>query len=122
MTIIERTLSILSDKGLKMSELCQHIGIGTSTLANWKTRNTDPAAKYIIPICEFLNVTPEYLLTGKKPQKKDVSDITEDETKVLKYYNRLNEDHKDLIKGEMVRLYEDEKSLNDVEFSDELAK
>lgn len=46
----------------------------------------------------------------------------DDETKVLKYYNRLNEDHKDLIKGEMVRLYEDEKSLNNMEFSDELAK
>ena len=120
MTIIERILETLEINGLKMSELCQYIGIGTSTMANWKTRNTDPPAKYIIPICEFLNVSLHYILIGKSDSKLELS---EEETKVIKYYYRLTEEQKDYIKGEMVRLnmVEPQNKL-DVEFAKELAK
>lgn len=120
MTIIERILETLDTNGLKMSELCQYIGIGTSTMANWKTRNTDPPAKYIAPICEFLNVSLHYILTGETNSKVEVS---EDETKVLKYYDRLTDEQKDYIKGEMVRLnmVEPPNKL-DVEFAQEWAK
>lgn len=119
MTIIERILNLLDEKGLKMSELCQYIGVGTSTMANWKTRNTDPPAKYIAPICEFLNVSFDYILTGKKNTSSENSD---DVNKALHYYERLTVEQKDYIKGEMVRLYMAEPAnKQDVEFADELA-
>ncbi|MCM1232050.1 MAG: helix-turn-helix domain-containing protein [Ruminococcus flavefaciens] len=69
MSIIDNVLSILEKNGLTQMDLCRAIGVKSSTVTNWKTRNTDPPAKYIIPICEFLNVTPEYLLTGKEKVK-----------------------------------------------------
>ena len=65
LSIIERLLIIIKEKGLKPADLCKAIDINTSTMTNWKQRNTDPPAKYIIPICEFLEITPYYLLTGK---------------------------------------------------------
>lgn len=64
MSIINNLLSILEEKKLKQTDLCNAIKVNSSTVTNWKTRNTDPPSKYIIPICEFLSVSPEYLLTG----------------------------------------------------------
>lgn len=104
MEIIDRVLTELERQGLKMAGLCQHLGIGTSTMANWKTRHTDPPAKYVAPICEYLNVSTYYLLTGKTDREKIVSGLAEDEQKVLKYYGDLTEEQRDYIKGEMARM------------------
>ena len=66
MTICERLFSTIESKGLKVSDLCRAIGVSTSTTTNWKQRNTDPPAKYIFPICEFLGVSSTFLLTGEE--------------------------------------------------------
>ncbi len=63
--MIQRILALLDQKSLKAVDLCRHIGINTSTMTNWKNRGTDPPAKFVIPICEFLGVSCEFLLTGK---------------------------------------------------------
>ena len=65
--IIQRIVALLSEKKLKKADLCKYLGVNTSTMANWQTRNTDPPSKYIIPICEFLEISPYYLLTGSEP-------------------------------------------------------
>ncbi len=64
--ITQRMLSLLDEKSLKMADLCRFLEINTSTMTNWKNRGTDPPARYIAPICEFLGVSCEYLLTGKE--------------------------------------------------------
>lgn len=62
MSIIERIIQITDSKNLNQSDLCKYLNISNSTFSTWKTRNTDPPAKYILPICEFLNVSANYLL------------------------------------------------------------
>ena len=64
--IIERIVELLSQQGKMQKDLCKYLDVGTSTFSNWVTRGTDPPSKYIIPICEFLGVSCEYLLTGKE--------------------------------------------------------
>jgi transcriptional regulator with XRE-family HTH domain len=119
MQVVQRVFQLLEEQGKGQKELAHFLNVSPTTVSAWKKRNSDIPSSYISAIADFLNVSCEYILTGKKNSS---SEFSEDEIKVLRYYNRLNEDHQDLIKGEMVRLYEDEKSLNDVEFSDELAK
>lgn len=85
MSLINDIILILERKKKKQSELCAYLGINTSTMTNWKNRNTDPPAKYIIPICEFLEVSPYFLLTGK--EKK--SSLLNDEQELLNYYKAL---------------------------------
>ena len=95
MFIIDDILDLLERKGLKQSDLCSYININTSTMTNWKNRKTDPPAKYIIPICEFLDISPYRLLTGK--EKSSPTDLTADEQELLTYYKDLTKREKRII-------------------------
>jgi len=77
MSIIERIIQIMDTKDLNQTELCKYLRIRDSTFSNWKVRGTDPPAKYILPICEFLNVPTDYLL-GNAENKNEYSINTGD--------------------------------------------
>lgn len=88
MTICERMFQIIEEKGKKTADLCRILEIGTGQTTTWKKRNTDPPAKYITQICEFLEVTPEYLLTGKECSNLN---LTENEKEMLQHFKKLSE-------------------------------
>ena len=93
MTISERLFDFMEQKSITSYALCQKIGIGTSTVNNWKTRNTDPPSKLIVPICECLGCSVEYLLTGQEaPQgikKEPTQEISPDELEMLELFRAL---------------------------------
>lgn len=93
MSIIDNVLFYLEENCLKQSDLCNHIGINTSTMTNWKNRKTDPPAKYIIPICEFLGVSPYVLLTGKE-KNSPAEQLTADEQELLTMYKNMTDINK----------------------------
>lgn len=66
MTINERMFSIMAQKGIKDIELVRHLHKTTSLISTWKTRGTNPPADCIIQICELLQISPHYLLTGEE--------------------------------------------------------
>lgn len=79
MTICERLFEMLGDQRGKQEQLAKYLGVAPTVLTNWKKRNTDPPAKYIVPICEFIGCTLEYLLTGvdlkKRPPPRSVGSV-----------------------------------------------
>ncbi|HOF69597.1 MAG TPA: S24 family peptidase [Ruminococcus sp.] len=93
MSIINNLLLLLEEKRLKQSDLCDAIGISSSTMTNWKNRGTDPPSKHIIPICEFLNVSPYILLTGKEKSSL-TSELSADEQELFKIYKGLSIENK----------------------------
>lgn len=97
MFVINNILSLLEEKGLKQADLCEAIRISSSTMTNWKNRGTDPPAKHIIPICEFLNVSPYLLLTGKEA----TDDINEAESKLLSDFRILSQQGQEYIQQQM---------------------
>lgn len=97
MSIIDNILLLISQKRLTQSSLCEAIGINTSTMTNWKNRHTDPPAKYIIPICDFLGVSPYILIYGEEKSSPD-SVLPSDEQELLSYYKRLP----DIDKGRLI--------------------
>lgn len=98
--IIRRILSILDEKSIKMSDLCRYLGINTSTMTNWKNRDTDPPAKYIIPICEFLDVDCEFLLSGHSHTKSS-STISRDDAGWLELIHQLPVEAQYEFRGEL---------------------
>lgn len=65
MKVIERILILLDEKGKKAADLARFLNVNTSVTSSWKTRGTNPPVEYIAQICEFLDVTTDFLLTGK---------------------------------------------------------
>lgn len=72
MTICERLFEELDRRGLTAYGLCRHLGVATSVTTGWKQRGTDPPAKYVVRICEFLGCSISYFLTGSdtEPETK----------------------------------------------------
>lgn len=63
MKLINLILKIMDEKRVSQKELCDAIGISTSTFSNWKTRQTDPPIKYVMPICNFLEISHSDLIS-----------------------------------------------------------
>lgn len=62
MTISEKIFNIMETKGITQLELSKRTGIAQSCISDWKHKNTDPAAKKILSICEALECSPYDIL------------------------------------------------------------
>ena len=86
MTICERIFYLIEEKKLKTSELAKKLNIKQSVITNWKKRNTTPPLEYALVICEFLQITLEYLITGKENNEN-----TPEEKELIKYYRAADQ-------------------------------
>ena len=64
LSICQRIFDYTGHDNTKLHALAKTLGVAASTVSTWKARHTDPPAKYIMPIAEFLGVSPLWLLTG----------------------------------------------------------
>lgn len=64
MMVSERVFFRLGQLSMSQKEFSEKTGILPSTISEWKKKKTNPSSEKIMPICEALNVTPEWLLTG----------------------------------------------------------
>ena len=83
MSINERMFLLLSERNLKYKDLADHLNINKTVVSAWKSRKTNPPAEYIVQICKLLNVTTEYLLTGKENES-----LNEEEQKLVEAYRK----------------------------------
>lgn len=98
MTIIERMFCLLEEKSRKSVDLANTLNVGTGQISTWKKRNTDPPAKYLTQICEFLDVSYEYLLTGKETRN---SPISSEDTEWLSLIHQLPPEAQYEFRGEL---------------------
>jgi len=64
MTIGQRVFHLLKEKNMTQREFSKRTGIATTTISDWRKKNTNPGSEKIMCICAALDVTPEYLLSG----------------------------------------------------------
>lgn len=87
---------ILDQKGLKNADVARATGISNMTLSDWKRGKTVPKLDKMQKIAEYLNVSVDYLMTGKEvgfiveTAKKDVL-ITEMQNRIKEYALKLAE-------------------------------
>ena len=96
MTISERVFERLAQLSMTQKEFSQKTGIQPSTISEWKKNKTNPSSEKIMPICEALDVSPEWLLSGIDPAgsrelNRDYYNIKKDTDmgRLIAYYNSL---------------------------------
>ena len=64
MYIYEKIFARLEELHMSQIELSRRTGIATSTISDWRKKKTNPTAEKIMIICDTLNVTPQWILSG----------------------------------------------------------
>lgn len=64
MIISEKIFELIKERGMSQKEFALATGISQSTISDWKTKKTNPAADKIMVICDVLNVKPYDLLVS----------------------------------------------------------
>jgi transcriptional regulator with XRE-family HTH domain len=94
--IVKRINMVLSELKKQRKELCLSVGIANNTLRTWEVRDTDPSAKVMLRIADYLGVSVRWLLTGK-----DEKALSRDERNLLVKYQCLTEDNQRVIHATM---------------------
>ncbi|WP_206460388.1 helix-turn-helix domain-containing protein [Anaerovorax sp. IOR16] len=98
-----RIFNTLVNKKLKAKDMAAFIGTTEGVVSAWKKRGTDPKAIYVKKIAEFLEVSEDYLLTGKENTRtisgKEKIDIAKEVSLLL---DGLNADNSLMFDGEEI--------------------
>ncbi len=86
MTICARLFDMLDKRNIGQKSFADALGVSQQTVNNWKTRGTDPPAKLLIPICEYLDISVHYFLTGTN----EMSYYSPEAREILNEFLRLN--------------------------------
>ena len=105
MLINERMFEVIEQKKIKMNKLADYLQVSKSVVSTWKNRGTNPPAEYIERICEFLDISIEWLITGKEKEN-----ITTEEEKIIKAYRKADNRIKQIVKLNLEEYMEIEKS------------
>lgn len=82
---LKRVLEELDFLNTSKADLARFLNVRKSTVYSWFERDTIPAADTALRIADFLNVSLEYLVTGKKDEsKKSKTELSDFEKNLLK--------------------------------------
>ena len=75
---------LCKEKGITPYRFCKDTGINSSTISTWKNKGSECSAKTAKAICEYFDISMDYLMSGKEESKspnitpQDERDIARD--------------------------------------------
>ena len=111
MDICQNLNSILKERKITQKELCQQIGITESKLSYWLTKGKSIPSEYIIPICEYLNISPNFLLTGQEYNPDNHIILSKEEIEFIEKYRYISNKSKSEICSSLNHLYNMEQQM-----------
>ena len=99
--INERITNLLSsNSAFSQKDLANYIGKQPSTLSNWLLKDREIPSSCLIPICEYFNVSLNYLLTGSEIESSNATTSVTDQ-EWLDLIHQLPEDVQREYKAEI---------------------
>ncbi|WFR56087.1 helix-turn-helix transcriptional regulator [Anaerocolumna sp. AGMB13025] len=120
MDIGKKIRALRLQKNIAQIDLAGILGVSKSTMSNYERNYSTPDPDLMVKLADFFGVSIDYLFDYEEGHKSELTkessdynhgitaDLTKDECNVLNYYNRLTDEHKDFIKGQMIQLYFDQ--------------
>ncbi len=118
MHIGDRLRNIREDRDLKQTEVAKAIHITNKVLSSYERNISLPTLDTFVDLCNYYHVSADYILqtdyftspsdskVNARPQA--APQLSAEQKRVLYYYNRLNEENRDAIKGLMVTYYKEQ--------------
>lgn len=85
MSINKRIFDTMKRKKITQETLAKELNTSQSVIAGWKNRGTSPSMEYLPKICEVLDVTWEYIITGERSKEH----LTENEKQLINDFRYL---------------------------------
>lgn len=79
----ERIMILRERKGYTQKQLAQRLGISRNAVNLWEMSITKPSTEYLIELSKIFHVTTDYILGIEQKEKIDISDLTEEEKKII---------------------------------------
>ena len=104
MTIGERVLELVQERGMTQKEFSERTGIPQSTMSSWRGKKQNPAMDKLKVICDVLGVDPYFLVSGTKENEKLNSDYltvyrADEEYKLMIEFRKLDRDRRNRLMG-----------------------
>jgi len=114
MTIGERVLQLVHDRGMTQKEFSEKTGIPQSTMSSWKGKKQNPSIDKLKVICDTLEVDPYYLVSGSETNELLNNDYLtvyrkDEEYEILVEYRKMNRDCRNRLLGYIYALNEKKK-------------
>lgn len=96
--IFDRIDNIMKRKRKKNIDLINYLGLTRTTYDNWRRGKSESYMDHIDKISDFLNVNPNYLLTGNEKYEEQIHTINNSkEEKLLKLFRSISDKEADVL-------------------------
>jgi len=83
MKIGERIMILRERKGYTQKQLAQRLGISRNAVNLWEMSMSSPSMESLIELSKIFHVSTDYLLGLDTEEKIDISNLTEEEKKII---------------------------------------
>ncbi len=82
---------LCDEKGITPYRFCKETGVNTSTISSWKSKGSECSPKTAKAICDYFNVSMDYLMTGIEKNDNPYAITSKDERDIAKDLENLRE-------------------------------
>lgn len=102
-------------RNLSQKEVSEHLKISNKLLSSYERDVNDPPYSILKEICQYYNVSADYLLDinikeslADDEAHSELVALNPMQKRILSYYSRLNQEHRDAVRGLMVLYYKEQ--------------
>lgn len=99
-------------RNLKQVDVAKEIHINNKILSAYERNVCEPTIENLKILCDYYHVSADYMLSINPPEPTtataSIRPLSEDQARLLAYYDRLSTEHKDAVRGLMVLYYKEQ--------------